>query len=368
MTIDTSLLDDIAAKTKKKYGNTFYKASDHPEVTRIPFGSHELNIATGGGAPLGYITRFWGEESAGKSLNSLLLAKNAQKIHLIAQEWLEYDNPEVRRVAEDILERFPDGMKVCWYDAERSFDTEFARKLGVNVDDLLIFDDRRIEAIGETLEAALSAAHLHIIDSTSAGVSVDELKAKLTDWQVGLKARAWNKVVDRFQARIDKRYNAIVFVDQVRVDMKTNSLIVPGGRKLRHEAGVSIHLSRGKWQFRKPDGTWTEEMPRKSETITGSAEAEGFVIKAHVKKSRVGTPLRRADMIYDTRKTSYDLTHELAKAAEWLGTVELAGSWYELPNGEKVHGVNKLKEAIEDDPELRKAILQDIQSHIVENP
>lgn len=365
--IDTNLLDNIAKETEKKYKIKFRKGSEVPEVHRIPFLSPELNLATGGGIPLGRISRLWGEESSGKSTNSLLLARNAQNIHLYAENLLQHPNDKVKKKGEELLELFPNGMTVCWYDIEGSFDPVFAKKLGVDIDKLEIFEDKRIEVVGETLQAALSAAHLHIIDSTSGGSSVDELKNSILKWQRGLKPRAWNKVLDRFEASIDKQENAIVFIDQVRVDMTTGSLIVPGGRKMRHASSMTIQLKQGGWLFRTANG-WTDAMPQKDDSLTSKSEPEGIELLAYVEKSRVGQGSRRAVTRFDKKNSTFDTNWELAKIAEWFGVAEKSGSWFQLPDGSKVQGANGIAQALNDNLDFKTKLLEKIELYIVENP
>lgn len=367
MTINPDLLDDIAKATQKSYKTAFRAGSSVPIVQRIPFHSPELNVISGGGIPMGRITRLWGEESSGKSTNSLLLAKNAQNIHLYAESLVDHPSDKVKRKAETLLELFPDGMTVCWYDIEGSFDPVFAKKLGVDTDRLNLFEDKRIEVVGETLQASLPAAHLHIIDSTSGGSSLDELKEKISKWQVGLKARAWNKVLDRFEASIDKQENAIVFIDQVRIDQRTGGYMVPGGRKMRHASSLTVQFKRGKWLFPTEDG-WTDQMPQVANTITGKAEARYFEIKAHVEKSRVGQAHQRALSVFDVKKSQFQTDWELAKAAQWLGAVEKGGSWYTLPDGSKVQGDKGVQKALVENAEFRREVLNAIEEHIVENP
>lgn len=367
MTINPDLLDQIAKETERKYKIQFRKGSDLPTVYRIPFHSPELNLASGGGIPLGRISRIWGEESAGKSTNSLLLAKNAQNIHIYAESLLDHPNERVREKGEYLLNLFPEGMTVCWYDIEGSFDPVFAQKLGVDTDKLQVFEDKRIEVVGETLQAALSAAHLHIIDSTSGGSSLDELKESLTKWQIGLKARAWNKVLDRFEVSLDKKENAIVFIDQVRIDRKTGGFMVPGGRKMRHASSLTVQLKKGGWLF-KTDNGWTDAMPQKADTVTTTAEARAFEIKAHVEKSRVGQAHRRAISRFDTKNSTFDLEWEYAKIAQWFKLVEKSGSWYQLPDGSKVQGDNGLKAAITENIEFKQKLNEAIELYIVENP
>lgn len=367
MAINPDLLGKIAEETQKKYKTKFHKGSETPKVHRIPFQSPELNLSSGGGIPLGRISRLWGEESAGKSVTSLLVAKNAQNIHLYAQQLLEHPNPDVVEKGEQLLELFPDGMTVCWYDIEGSFDPVFAEKLGVNIDKLQIFDDKRIEVVGETLQASLAAAHLHIVDSTSGGSSIDELKESIMKWQIGLKARAWNKVLDRFEASIDKQENAIVFIDQVRIDRNTGGYMVPGGRKMRHASSLTVQFKKGKWLFRK-DGKWTFDMPKDGDTVSEKAHAEGIEFIGHVEKSRVGSAGGRSLTRWDRKNMRFETTWELAKCAQWFKLVEKNGSWYTLSNGEKVQGDNGLEKEIENNAEFKSEVLNAIEDYVVQNP
>lgn len=367
MAIDPQLLDQIANETQRQYKIKFRRGSELPFVHRIPFHSPELNLSTGGGIPLGRISRLWGEESSCKSTNSLLLAKNAQNIHIYAEMLLDHEDDRVKEKGEYLLKLFPEGMTVIWYDIEGSFDPKFAQKLGVDIDKLQVFEDKRIEVVGDTLQAALSAAHLHIIDSTSGGSSLDELKESISKWQIGLKARAWNKVLDRFEVSIDKQENAIVFIDQVRIDRNTGGYMVPGGRKMRHASSLTVQLRKGGWLFRTENG-WTDAMPRNSDTVTGAGEAQGIEIKAHVEKSRVGQAHRRAISRFDTKNSKFDIDWELAKISQWFNLVEKSGSWYKLPDGNKVQGDNGLKQALNENLEFKNLLLQRIESHIVENP
>ncbi len=368
MAIDTAKLSEINALAKKKYKKTFHAGSEHPNITRIPFHSPELNIATGGGVPLGRMSRIWGHESSGKSLTSLLLAKNAQNIHLYAEELLQSEHDAVKAKGQEILDRFPDGMTVCLYDVEGSFDPQFATDIGLDIEKLNLFDDRRIEVVGEIAEAALGAAHLHIIDSTAGAVSIEELAAKISDWQRALKSRVWNKVLDRFKEGLTVD-NSIVMIDQVRVDQKTGALIAPGGKKMAHESSLTIKLKKGSDLFRK-DGKLVDQMPQKDDsTITGKAEAVGMEIQATVPKNKAGQANRNAHMRYIKDERRFDNLHELAKAAKWLGVAnEYSTGRFELPDGEKIHGHDALCEAISEDVEFKQKIIDTIDFYIVEHP
>ncbi len=144
--------------------------------------------------------------------------------------------------------------------------------------------------------------------------------------------------------------------------------MIPGGLKMRHESSMTIQLRRGKWLYRSGD-KWVEQAPQKPDDgLTDTAEAKGVEFKAHVEKNRVGTQGRRAVMHYEYATRKFDYNFELVKAAEYLEIVEKGGSWYTLPNGEKVQGEARLGEALDEDVELRAIVLGAIEQYIVKNP
>jgi recombination protein RecA len=366
--IDPKGLDEIIKYSKRKYDTHFRSGSAYPVVGRIPFESPVLQIATGGGIPLGRISRLWGRESGGKTLNSLLLTKHAQNIHVFAEQLLDHPDDRVKEKAQRLLEKFPEGMTVCWYDAEGSFDKKFATDLGVDVDKLQILPNNQIEIIGDVLYRALPYAHLHIIDSVSSAVSGDELKEDISKWQRAIKARSWNKVLDRFESGIDKQENAILFIDQIRIDQNTGANIIPGGAKLRHVSSLTVEFTRGKKLYKKGDD-WSDQYPQTSDKLSEKPEEDGVEFLAYVNKSKVGEPGRRARMRYDFANRKFMLDYELAKCAAHYGIIEKSGSWFEIAStGEKMQGINGLMDALKENLELRQEVLNKIQEVIIGNP
>lgn len=368
MPVDTTKLPEIIKAIEKTYkGNPMHTGNDFERVPRIPFPSLELNIATGGGVPLGRISRFFGAYSSAKTLTSLNLIAASQNLNLLAEQYLESESELVRKRGERLLEMFPEGLTVAYYNAEGVFDADFAEKVGVDTEKLIVVDGSRLEQIGSIIEASLGAVHVHIVDSASACVSIDELNSKIEDWHRGIKSRAWGKVLDHVQDKIDNYENSIVLIDQVRTEQMTGAEMAPGGNKLEHASSLTVHFKRGKWLYNR-DGILKAEAPQKGDTISGSPEADGFQIKAVVRKSRVGRPLRKAEMQLDFSTMKFDKLFEYAKAAEYFDVVTRGGAWYELPDGNKVQGINGLRGAIEEDEQLQKKILDKVEEHVALNP
>lgn len=367
--VDPKAIEEIIAAAEKSYGeNVIHKSSEFQRILRIPFDSIELNVATGGGVPIGRWSRFWGGESSGKTTNALKVIKNAQNIHIIAEQMLDCNYDPVKAEAERILEKFPEGMSCCYYNIEKSFDKVHAENIGVDTDKLWLVEATEIEKVGEILEAALGAFHLHVIDSVSTAVPLDAMEADITDWQRGLNARVWNKVLDHVEEKVEEGENAVIMIDQVRQNMFTGGETVSGGKRLGHVSSMTIHFKRGKDLYLAPSGGLKPEKPKNADTLSGEAEPVGFEMLAHVRKSRVGTAQRKANMQYQYDLRGVDRYAELAKASYWLGFVEVGGSWFTLPDGNKVQGVAKLIEAIKEDVQLQKQIQDKIYQYYYENP
>jgi len=368
MPVDINEIDNVVAAVEKEYGTlSIHKGSEAQKVPRIPYPSLELNIATGGGAPIGRISRWFGNYSSGKTLNCLNLIKNAQNLNLIAEQFLESEYDEVKRRGEELLKRFPDGLVCAYYNVEGVYDKDFAEQVGVDTEKLYVVEGSTIEPLATILEASLGAIHVHVVDSVSHASSIDEVNSDMTDWHRAIKARVWNKVLDHWYHHLDRSDNAIILIDQVRVNQLTGAEEAPGGKKLEHVSSQTIQFKRGKWLYNR-EGILKPEAPKKGETIHGSAEADGFEIQARVTKSRVGRPLRMARMQIDFNGMKYNQEYELAKAAEYFGVVERSGSWFTLPDGSKVQGEKGLRNALEENVDLKKKTIDEIDLYTTENP
>jgi RecA/RadA recombinase len=312
-----------------KGGVEIHAGDDVKPLTRVSTGSYELDYATGGGVPLGRCSHFWGSYSAGKSLTGWHTIREAQKLGLVA----------------------------AYYNVEKQYDKTFVEALGVDASKLVVVEATAIEEVGTVLEALLSSVHVHVIDSLAGAVSVDELGARLEDWQIGLAARAWGKVLRRANDRMDPTENAIIMINHARDNFRGGEG-APGGRFIEHQSSCTIHFKRGPWLFY--DGNGFLSPSNKGGTtagVSGDMEPDGYEIIARVEKSRVSRPNLTARMRYEYSTKSLDLMYELAKAAEYFKVVnETSPGRYELDDGTRLHGIKKLREAIVDRPELQEAI------------
>jgi len=367
--VDPSKRDELVKAIEKEYGkNIIHKSSEFERIIRIPFDSIELNVATGGGIPVGRWSRLWGGESSGKSTNALKLIKNAQNIHIIAEQMLTSTFEPVQKEAERILEAFPDGMECILYNSEQSFDKVHAEAIGVDCDRLELVQSKELETVGEIMQAGMEAFHFHIVDSVNELVPLDAKAADITDWQRGLGARVWSKVIDRVADVVEEGQNTVLLIDQVRIDQMYGGQKVSGGERLKHESSMTIHFKHGKELYRKDDGALTETQPKSGDSFSGAADSAGFNMMAHVRKSRVGAAQRKANMDFEYDIRGVSRIRELAKASVWLGYVEVGGSWFTLPSGDKVQGINKLMAAIEEDVELQQKIQDKVYQYCYEHP
>lgn len=383
--VDPTSIDAIVNAAEKKYGDKIvHTGAETQLVPRIPYPSIELNVATGGGVPLGRISRWFGNYSSGKSLTAMNVIKNAQNLHIIAEQFLESEYGEVRRRGEELLELFPNGLECAYYNIEKVYDKAFAEAVGVDIDRLHVVEGTIIEKTATILEAMLGAVHLHVIDSASAASSIDEVNSDMEDWHRAIKARVWNKVLDHWQDKLDLRENAIILIDQARTDQMTGAEYAPGGNKLEHNSSQTIHFKRGSWLFNR-EGVFDKTMPNSGDTIHGGSEADGFEITAVVKKSRVGRPFRKAKLVVNFADMKFDQDHELVQATKWVKgedgepIIQKSGSWYTLPDGfqttnkkgelkSTVQGEGQLAKALREHPKLEKLIRDKVDRHIVHNP
>jgi recombination protein RecA len=374
MPVNEEYASELVTAIEKTYGKgTFHKGAESKRVTRIPTGSFELDYATGGGIPMGRITSFWGNYSSGKTLTLLNVMKNAQNIHIFGDMMAQSKVEGIRSQGEQILETFPDGMTIVYYNIEMVWDKDFAERVGVDTDKVYIVETSRIEEVGEIASSLLGAYHLHCIDSVSEGTSLDELNSDISDWHMGIKTRVWNKALDHMKDKMDLYENSILFTRQVTTDIRTGSMQPKGGNKMDHTIGMQIQFKRGGWLFDR-DGELKPEAEKSPNTLSGKAEADGFEIMARVDKSRVGRPFRTAHMQINLNNMGVDHNYELAKAAIFFKVVEKSGSWFKLPEGIEYDGKNsiqgkaKLAKVIKENVEFKNKIMNIMYEYMWENP
>lgn len=340
--------------------DAIHSGSEQVPVDRIPLDSPGLMRITGGGIPLGHMTRLWGPPSSGKSLVLWMIFAAAQRL---------------------LTKRFPNGLETCYWNVEKQYDREFTKARGVDVDRMKVEQNQVIEDIGAELELLLGSIHVHAIDSCSSATSQDELAAEIGDWFQALDAKVWKKVLKRVLKAMDKDENAVIYVDHESREFKTNRAKAPGGKDMEHNSSMSLHFKQGRWLYYDNEGLLQPEdkMKEKSKLgIAGQKEADGQEIHVRCNKSRVCRPLRVATMRLDLNTFKFDTVYELMEGGlhfDRFGTIAHhsgqpaiitgggKGGWYTINDGVErkkamqVQGDRGLRLLIGADPDLQKTIM-----------
>ena len=328
MTVRPEDYDEVVKRINKKYENDIRKGGDFENPSRISTGSLELDAAMGGGVPVGRWSRFFGGFHSTKTLTTLSVIREAQAL----------------------------GMNCAYYNVEKQYDPVFARdRIGVDVDALTVVEGTSIEEIGDKMEALFGVVHLHVIDSCTLAVSLDELDADIRDWRPGISSRAWGKVFRRLNERFDHTANTVIMVDQVRTNFKTGAEEAPGGRILDHQSSMTIHFKKGSWLDRNAEG-YLDDKAKQNKGMSGQMEPAGMEVKARVMKSRVGRPFRTATMRLDLDSLQFDRDFEYIKAAKFLEVIERRGSYYYYQGNQIGQGEKALRDFITGDLTLKEEI------------
>lgn len=286
-----------ALKTiKKQYGEgAVMKLGERSavDVDAISSGSLMLDYALGiGGYPKGRIVEIFGPESSGKTTFAL---------HAIAE----------------IQAR---GGRAAFIDAEHAIDPTYAKKLGVNVDELILSQPDSGEQAMEIAEMLVKsgAIDLIVVDSVAALVPQAELDGEMGDAQVGMQARLMSKALRKLAGTLNRTECTIIFINQLREKvgiMFGNPETTPGGRALKFYASVRLEV-------------------RRSESIKQGTDIIGNQVNAKVVKNKVAPPFKNAviDIFYGE-----GISHEgeILDLATNYELIKKTGAWYEL-NGEKI--------------------------------
>lgn len=332
--VDESRYEDVVNALEKRYEGAIVKGDERDTPHRIPTGSLGLDFITNGGIPMGRWTRMYGGFSSTKTRTCWSIIREAQEM----------------------------GLSCVYYDVEKQYNKEAVESVGIDSAELTVVSGTTIEDIGEKMEALLGVAHLHIVDSCSNAVSIDELEADLADWRPGLMARAWGKALRRAHDRFDPNENSVILIDQLRTSFGRGKTTEepPGGKFLGFLSSMSLNFRRGKWLFYDKNGFLTDKGESKK-TLSGQSEPDGREIIARCEKSRVGRPELAATMHFDLNTYEFDYDWEYVNAVKYLGLVKQKGSWWEYsPNGasseRKVQGDAGLRELLDDTDGLKDMV------------
>ncbi|MBN1543005.1 recombinase RecA [candidate division KSB1 bacterium] len=283
-------------------------------VDVIKTGSLSLDIALGvGGVPRGRIIEIYGPESSGKTTLALHVVAEAQKT----------------------------GGLAAFVDAEHAMDALYARKLGVDTDNLLISQPDTGEQALEITETLVrsSALDIIVIDSVAALVPRAEIEGDMGDAQMGLQARLMSQAMRKLTAAISKSRTSVVFINQIREKigvMFGNPETTTGGRALKFYSSVRLDI-------------------RRIAAIKDGENVIGNRTRVKVVKNKVAPPFREAefDIIYG-RGISH--TGDVLDLAVQNKIVDKAGTWFSYGDERLGQGRENVKNYLDQNPELLKAI------------
>jgi len=284
------------------------------DIDVIPTGSISLDLALGvGGVPRGRVIEIFGAESTGKTTLALHILAEAQK----------------------------KGGVGAFVDAEHALDPDYAKRLGVNVDDILISQPDSGEQALQIVEALMRSGKVDVIviDSVAALTPKAEIAGEIGDQHIGLQARLMSAALRKLASVVDKTKTSVIFLNQTRMKigvMWGSPITTPGGLALKFYASVRIELKR-------------IAQIKQGEQITGSR------IKAKIVKNKVAAPFKTAEFdIFYNEGISYfgDIVSTGIKA----GIIKKAGSWLQYENVKLGQGVEGAKKYLRENPAVAKKI------------
>ena len=317
-------LDQVLAQIEKHYGKgaimKLGDAAGNTDIEVIPSGCLSLDIALGiGGFPRGRIIEIYGPESSGKTTVAL---------HAIAQTQKQ-------------------GGIAAFVDAEHALDPVYAKKLGVDLDNLYVSQpDTGEQALDITDSLVRSGAvDLIVIDSVAALTPKAEIEGDMGDSHVGLQARLMSQALRKLTGFINKSKTCVIFINQLREKvgiMFGNPETTPGGKALKFYASVRIDV-------------------RKADALKDSDGIMGNRTRAKIVKNKLAPPFKTAefDILYGEGISQEGCIIDLGTACDVIGK---SGSWFSY-DGEKVaQGRERMREWLKNNPDKEKEIEEKIRA------
>jgi recombination protein RecA len=311
-------LDAALAQIDKQYGKGSVMRMDDTAVVEdiqsVSTGSLGLDIALGiGGLPRGRVIEIYGPESSGKTSLTLSVIAQMQKA----------------------------GGTAAFIDAEHALDIQYAAKLGVNIEELLVSQPDTGEQALEIADMLVRSGSVDIVvvDSVAALTPRAEIEGDMGDSHMGLQARLMSQALRKLTSNIKKTNTMVIFINQLRMKigvMFGNPETTTGGNALKFYASVRLDI-------------------RRIGAIKKDDEIIGAETRVKVVKNKVAPPFRKAefDMLYGE---GISLEGEIIDQAVKLNIIEKSGSWYSY-NGEKIgQGKDNVREFLKGNPETSKDI------------
>ena len=318
-------IENALNEIKTKYGEgSIMKLGEARKVNvdSIPTGSIGLGIALGvGGGPRGRIIEIFGPESSGKTTLALHIVAQAQK----------------------------EGGVCAFVDAEHALDPEYAKKIGVKINDLLISQPDTGEQALEIVESLVRSKGIDVIvvDSVAALTPRAEIEGEMGAQHIGLQARLMSQALRKLTAIAAKTKTVVIFINQTRMQigiMFGNPETTPGGKALKFYSSVRIEVRRAA-QIKKGD------------------EVIGNRVKAKVVKNKVAPPFKTAefDILYN-EGISYE--GDILNLGEKYGIIKKSGASYSYDKTSLGRGYDSARRFLKEKPKITKEIVKKIREAV----
>ncbi|KKQ88221.1 MAG: Protein RecA [Parcubacteria group bacterium GW2011_GWF2_38_8] len=333
-TVGVSMLDDAVKAIQTKFGEgSIMKMGDTPKVSvnAIPTGSIGLDMALGvGGIPRGRIIEIFGPESSGKTTLSLHIVAEAQKL----------------------------GGVCAYIDAEHAMDPDYTKKLGVNINELLISQPDTGEQALEIVESLVRTGKIDVIvvDSVAALTPRDEIEGDMGAYHVGKQARLMSQALRKLTAIVARSKTVVIFINQIRMQigvMFGNPETTPGGKALKFYTSVRLDI-------------------RKIAQIKKGEEVVGSRTRVKVVKNKVAAPFKQTefDIIYNE---GISKEGEIIALGEKFKILEKTGnSYFYKPTDEKEEkvklgvGYDSTRTFLKENKKIAGQILKEIRKKFTE--
>ena len=321
---DNKDLDQILADIEKQFGKGSIMClgeDSHMKIDVVSSGCLSLDVALGvGGYPKGRIIEIYGPESSGKTTFALQAIAEVQKT----------------------------GGRAAFIDAEHALDPDYARRLGVNTNELLLSQPDTGEQALEICEALVrsEAISIIVIDSVAALVPQAEIDGEMGDSHVGLQARLMSQALRKLSGSINKTKTIVIFINQLREKvgiMFGNPETTPGGKALKYYSSVRLDIRRG------------EQLKQGSDVI-------GNKTTVKVVKNKVAPPFKTAivDIMYGEGVSKEG---EILDLASEVGIVEKSGAWYAYKGNKIGQGKENAKIYLKENIKIRDEIEKLVREH-----
>ncbi len=322
----SKILDETVKTLKERFGEgSIMKLGEVPKVDIdvIPTGSLSLDLALGvGGMPRGRIIEVYGPESSGKTTLALHVVAEAQKR----------------------------GGLAAFVDAEHALDPEYAKKIGVRVDQLLISQPDTGEQALDIVESLVKSGGVDVIvvDSVAALTPRAEIEGEMDQQHMGLQARLMSHALRKLTAIVAKSKTTVIFINQLRMKigiMFGNPETTPGGMALKFYSSVRVEI-------------------RKAAQIQAGEKIVGNRVKVKIVKNKVAPPFRTCefDILYNEGISKYA---DIVNAGVKYNVVTKAGSWFNYGEQKLGQGIEGSRQFLKENPKLEKEIVTKIKEAAV---